>query len=262
MNPPLKRFVILLLLCSAATVFAQTNAQIEKELIASLQEIEKYSNYGDNYDEQKLSQAQDTFQEKLLKYSKIPATLQFEFNELNKNMYNATSKDGKFRIYSWDLEDGGSMHNFARIYQYQGEDGKVYSEYEDQSKEDAEPSFVTDIFMVKTDQAPIYVVCSTLIASNSFQHQYADLFRIEGSTLDKKVNLIKTKSGFTNALTFSYDFFSVVDRPERPIRLITFDEKTQTLSIPVVIEDEKFRDGRVTNRMISYRFSGTYFEKQ
>jgi hypothetical protein len=73
--------------------------------------------------------------------------------------------------------------------------------------------------------------------------------------------LIKTASGLTDSLGFSYNFFSVVERRERPVKLISFDKKTNTLKIPVVIEDKEFSNGRVTNRFISYRFNGTYFVK-
>src|SRR5262245_42869894 len=125
-------------LCSTPCLFGQSNAQIESELVASIQELQKHSHYGYSYDEDKLFKAQDSFEQKLLKYSKVASTLQFEFSELNKYMFNATSKDGKFRVYSWDLEDGGTMHNFARIYQYESQDGKVYSEAEDLTKEDAQ----------------------------------------------------------------------------------------------------------------------------
>jgi hypothetical protein len=177
-------------------------------------------------------------------------------------MYNATSDDGRFRIYSWDLEDGGTMHNFARVYQYQGASGKVYSKTDAPvEEEDGAGGFVTDIFTLDTKGGKVYIVCSTFIGSTQDHGQSADLYKIEGNKLNDKVKLIKTKSGLTSSLSFAYSFFSVVDRPGRPVKLISFDKKTNTLKIPVVIEDEEFRSGRVTNKFISYRFDGTYFVK-
>ncbi len=70
-----------------------------------------------------------------------------------------------------------------------------------------------------------------------------------------ETNLKRHKVGF------EYNFFSVVDRKERPIKLILYDKTTKTLKIPVVIEDEEFQNGRVTNKFISYKFDGTYFVK-
>jgi hypothetical protein len=187
--------------------------------------------------------------------------LRYKFSELDKLMHIVTSDDGRFRIYSWDTEDGGTMHNFSRVYQYQAADGKVYSKT-DEGKEEGDPgSFVYDIYTVEAGKGAVYIVCSTFIGSTQDHSQSADLYKIEGNKLNNQVRLIKTRSGLTDTLNFGYNFFSVVDRGERPIRLISFDKKTKTLKIPVVIEDKEFRNGRVTNRFINYRFDGTYFVK-
>ena len=261
--------IVVLLLVAAMPAPAQSGAQIERELIAALKEIQKYSTYAGNYDGEKNSAAQEAFEEKLLKYTKIPATLSYKFIQLGKLMHIATSDDGRFRIYSWDTEDGGTMHNYSRVYQYIGADGKVYSKTdaaEAADEEDEEDvggggSFVYDIFTLDAKGGKIYIVCSTFIASTNDHYQSANLYKIDGANLDDKVEMIKTKSGVTNTLNFEYNFFSVVDRKERPVRLISFDKKTKTLKIPVVIEDKKFPNGRVTNRFISYRFNGTHFVK-
>lgn len=258
-------FIALFLITFSFSAFGQTNAQIEKELIAAVKDIQKYGNYGDGYDEEKLSKAQDDFEAKLLKYTKTAATLAYKFGALGESVFVATSDDGRFRIYSWDLEDGGTMHDYARVYQYQGADGKVYSMSEPAAaaggdEEGGAGAFVSDIFTLDAAKDnKVYIVCSTFIGSTNDHYQSANLYRINGDALDNKVKLIKTKSGLTNALGFEYNFFSVVDHKERPIKLITFDKKTKTLKIPVVIEDKEFPNGRVTNRFISYRFDGTNF---
>ena len=71
----------------------------------------------------------------------------------------------------------------------------------------------------------------------------------------------RTPSGLTNDISFAYDFFSVVDRPERPIKLFTFNETRKEFKFPIVIEDEEAPQGRVTDKFITYRFDGTYFVK-
>jgi hypothetical protein len=173
----------------------------------------------------------------------------------------ATSADGKFRIYSWDLQDGGTMHRFGRVHQYQSADGEVYSKAEEIPEQGMGHGFVTDIYTLDTKDEKVYIVCTTFIASSKNYFQSADLYKIEGSTLNDKVKLIKTRSGLTNTLNFEYDNFSVIDRTETQGRLITFDAKTRTLKIPVVIKDEEFPDGRVTDGVIRYRFTGKYFVK-
>jgi len=255
-------FAVLILFLLSFSAFAQSNAQIEKELIASIKEVQKYSNYGGNYDDEKLSKANEVFEAKLLKYTKIAATLKYPFAELNKFMANATSEDGRFRVYSWDTETGGTMHDFSRVYQYLGADSKVYSNTEVNAEQDGGAgSFVYDIFTVDAIGGKFYVVCTNFIGSTNDHYQSANLFKIEGNKINDKVNLIKTKAGLTNSLSFEFNFFSVVERKERPVKLILFDKKTLTLKIPVVINDEEFPNGRVTNKFISYKFDGTYFVK-
>ncbi len=255
------KFIVLILFVFAFSAFAQSNAKIEQELVAAINDVKKYSNYGENYDDEKLSKANEVFEALLLKYTKIPATLSYKFSELDKLMFNAASDDGKFRIYSWDTESGGTMHDFSRVYQYQGADGKVYSKTEEVTEEGGVGSFVTDIFSVDSKSGKIYIVCATFIASTKDMSQSANLYKITGNKLIDKVKLIKTKSGLTDSLSFSYDFFSVVDRPERPLRLILYDKTTKRLKIPLVINDKEFPTGRVTNKFITYGFNGTDFVK-
>ena len=253
------RLIVLFAFASSLSVLGQTNEQIENELVSGIKEIQRYSIYGGEYDQQKLSNAQDVFQRQLLKFTKVGSTLTYKFGELDGPMFIVTSDDGRFRNYSWDLEDGGTMHRFARVYQYQGADGEVYSKMEQAPEQGMGPGFVTDIFTLSTAKGNVYVVCSTFIASSKLHSQSADLYRIDGKGLNDKVKLIKTRSGVTNRLSFEYDNFSLMDREDRPTKLISFDEKTGVLKIPLIVKDTEYPDGRVTDRFISYKFDGAYF---
>src|ERR1041384_2485064 len=227
---------IFLLLFFALPVFAQTGAQIEKELLAAAAAIDKYSTYGGSYDEEKLRKADDVLETKLIKYGKMPATLTYKFAKLADAMHIATSDDGRFRVYTWDVGDGGTMHDYARVYQYKGADGKVYSIKEPETPEGDYGSFVYDVFSVATKSGTVYIVCSTAIGDRSDHYQSADLFQISGSKMNDKIKLIKTGSGLTNKLGFEYNPWSVRTR-DGSFELITFDKKTNTLKIPVVLED-------------------------
>lgn len=253
--------IALFLLIFSVFSFAQTPQKIEQELVAGIKEVKNYSTYGGNYDEDKLAKANEEFLKKMLEYTKDSSTLSYKFSVLKDHLYIATSEDGKFRLYSWDTEDGGTMHSFARVYQYLGSDGKVYSKTEEKTEDGDMGSFVYDVFGVDTKEGKVYIVCSTFIGSTNDHYQSADLYKVEDTDLIDKVKLIKTKSGLTNSLSFEYNFFSVFQRKERPIKLISYDKKTKTIKIPVVIEDKEFPNGRVTNKFISYTFDGTYFVK-
>jgi hypothetical protein len=248
-------------LSSAFPASGQTNAEIEQELVGHIKNIQKWSTYGNDYNEALLLKENAIFKEKLLKYTKMASTLKYQFSELDKYLYLATSEDGKFRIYSWDTEGGGTMHFFENVYQFQGKDGKVYSKSSNLKEGDA-GAFVSDIFDVDTSNGKVYLARFSSIFSNSDAYQSINLFKIEGNSLNDKIKLIKTKSGLTNKLGFEYDFFSVVDREERPIKLILYDKATKTIKIPVVIVDKDFRSGKVTGKFINYKFDGAYFLKQ
>ncbi|WP_146203050.1 hypothetical protein [Mucilaginibacter oryzae] len=55
---------------------------------------------------------------------------------------------------------------------------------------------------------------------------------------------------------YNCDFGSIVDIAIEKRPTITLDQATQTIHIPLV--DNK---GRVTSKLINYKFNGQYFEK-
>jgi len=255
------RFAFLLLFI-ATPVAAQAPTAIEKELLGYLRTMAESGTYSGDYDEAKLNPASDALKAKLMRYATRPDVLKYTFPQLKEEMFIATSRDGKFRVYSWDLQTGGTMHEHDLVVQYVGSSGKTFAW---STPQDAEYSqlggFFTDVFQVATPNGPIYLLVSTSIASSSLNSQSIDAVMVKGDKLDLNLNVIKTASGPTNSIILAYDFFSVVDRPERPIRLFKFNEARREFSFPVVIEDRKTPQGRVTNKLITYRFNGTHFVK-
>jgi len=87
-------------------------------------------------------------------------------------------------------------------------------------------------------------------------NQVLYVWSVENGKLNQSVKLIKTAEGINYYIGFEYDFFSVVDRPERPVKLIKYDKSKKIIYIPVVYDD-----GTVTKKFIQYKFNGKYFEK-
>lgn len=255
-------FSLALLLAVTLNVLSQTPATIERELIRHLDNISKYGNYADSRDEAKLERENDALERKLIRYGKRAAVLQYAFSKLKGKMFVSTSKDGKFRTYSWDRESGGTMHDHATVFQFRGKSGRVYTWTAPGSSEEEFGGFYHQIFQTDTPSGRVYLANSTFMASTSLSGQQLGLFRIIGEKLDPNVRLIRTGSGLRNSVGFQYDFFSVVDRAERPIQLFTYDEKRKAFSFPIVIEDSKTPQGRVTDKMITYSFNGKYFVKE
>ncbi len=98
---------------------AQNISVIEKQLNSAFQRIDYWSSEGrdhkDAYDS--LASANTKFENLLVRYtSSHPATLHHDFKSLEKTGFiTATSEDGKFRVYSWDTQTGGTMH-FLRMF--------------------------------------------------------------------------------------------------------------------------------------------------
>ncbi len=252
-------FLSLFLSLFFISAFAQTPQKMEMELVQNVDELQKYSSYSGNYDEKLTPQAQEKLRNNLLKYSKNPATLKYSFPILQKRIFIASSPDGKFRVYSWNTEDGGTMRNYEALFQFQDSTGKIFSELRQGEVEFG--SFIAKIHDVKTKTGKVYLAISTAIGSTQDHVQSVNAYKIKGKQLDESFKIFKTQSGLTNSIGFAYNFFSVVDRKERPILLITFDARTNLLKIPIVIENEKFPNGEVTNKFINYKFNGTYFVK-
>ncbi len=239
---------------------AQTPSEAENEILTLLSTISKYGNYGGEYDDAKLYSANDVLLKRLTSYGTRADILEYSFPRLREAMSIATSKDGRLRIYSWDMQTGGTMHDHESVFQFKGKSGKIAT-WTDSEDDESAGSFYSEIFQLDTRRGPIYLATSTFIGSTSMHGQSINAIRLNGDGLDPNAKLIRTSKGLTDSISFGYDFFSVVDRPERPIKLFEFDERKKEFRFPVVIEDEETQLGRVTNRWITYRFNGRHFVK-
>jgi len=247
-----------LLLSVSSIVSGQTVAAIESKLLTRLANIEKWSNYGEHPDYDKLEKENDLFKRDLLRSTRQPATLSAAFPRLKKELRIVTSKDGRLRIYSWDRQTGGTMHDYDNVFQYRGGGGKV-SSWSESTDDDSAGVFYHEIFQMNARNAPIYLAVSTFIGSTSLRGESISAITINGDRLVADAKLIRTGSGLQNSINFGYDLFSQLDRKDQ--RLFIFDEAKRSFSFPVVIEDEKIPQGRITSKLITYRFNGTYFVK-
>ena len=245
------------------TTFGQDSNSIEQTLLKQFKKITYWADYKgdtDNLDKyDSLEKANLDFRKLLLTYtSQNPSTLNFTFKELDKEGLSiATSGDGLFRIYSWDTYTGGTMHFFDNVYQYKA-NGKVFAKTIKESEDDGDPGYwYSTIYSLNSDGKTYYLGLRHGIYSTRDTYQGVKSFSISNNFLNAETKLIKTKTGVRNAFGFEFDFFSVVDQLERPVRLIKYDAATKTLSLPVVLEG-----GEVTDKRITYKFTGRYFESK
>jgi hypothetical protein len=254
------RFVLLLFLM-AIPVAAQTPAAIEKELLGYLKTMAESGSYSGEYDDAKLGPATDALKQKLMRYATRADVLKYDFPKLKEEMFVATSKDGKFRVYSWDLQTGGTMHDYDWLIQYVGDSGKPTAWADNKGEYDGGGALYTDVFQVNSARGPLYLLVSTTVASGTLNGQSIRAARIAGERLVLNPKVFRTGRGLADSIGFTYDFSTVMDRPERPVRLFTFNENRNEFKFPVVVEDDETPQGRVTSKFITYRFIGTQFVK-
>lgn len=181
-----------------------------------------------------------------------PKTLHYKFKRLVNKLHIVTSKDAKLRLYSWDTQLGGTMHFFKNIYQFQTPLG-VVTEIPKFEESDAQ-SYCSAIYMVNINQQDYYLVITNGIFSTSDMRQSVAAYSISSEGKLNPASIFKTKTKLLNNISVDYDFFSVVNRPERPLKLITFNEKRGVLSIPLV------KGVKVTSKKLVYKLNGNYLE--
>ena len=243
--------IINILFCQISSI-----PKIEYDLLTSYKKI--LSNVFDSSEInlEEIEKDNQIFREKMVSYtSNYRETLTYKFDSLKKYIDIVTTDDGLLRIYSWDTWLGGTMHQFENLFQFKCGD-KVCTLLITDTSEISEVPFYSDIFTLKTDKKTYYLAIGNQIFSSNDVGQLIKVFTIENNKINDNVKLIKTQSGFTNKIAVYFDFFTVMDKPERPVRLIKYDKIKKIIYIPIVLED-----GKVTDRYIQYKFNGHYFEK-
>ena len=243
------------------TTFGQSPIQVEQKLLASFNKIIYWAEHRETTEKvspyDSLTQTNEIFLKGLLRYTKIPGTLGYTIKKLqNQGVTIATSEDGLFRIYSWDTETGGTMHIFYTVYQYKS-NGKVYSRTPAYMNTEGDAGcFYSNIYSLHANDKTYYLAVSHAILSTRDAAQSINAFCIEDHKLNDTVRLIKTQTRLTNELALEFDFFSVMNHKERPVKLFYYDTNKKTIKFPVVTEKSV-----VTNKFITYVFTGKYFEK-
>jgi len=180
-----------------------------------------------------------------------PAFLNYSFPSLSMYMDVVSSKDKKFRIYSWDTYTGGTMHEYYAIAQFLVSTGKVYTKFLTDTTGDIAGLWYSQIYTFKNKEKTYYFSIGNGKYSTMDLAQEVNVFTIEGIRLIA-APIIKTKNGLTSIIHVDYNLFLLTDKTDRSI---SFEESKKELKIPLV--DEK---GKMTTRNIVYKFNGTYFE--
>ena len=240
--------------------YAQSPQKIEQELLISFRQLQQGALSDDasrvNGHIDSIKQANASFRNSLLAYTAVArSTFTYDFAALEKEgLVIKTSEDGLFRIYSWDTRTGSTAHNFDAVLQYRV-NNEVFSKLASHDENDTGKWF-SNIYDLKTENKTYYIGLYHEMFSRTALFQGVKVFCIEDNDINESVRLFKTRNGLLNEFGFAYNFLSVADHPERPVKLIYYDTDDDQLHLTVVKED-----GAVTKQLITYQFNGKYFER-
>jgi hypothetical protein len=255
--------LIIILLLLSSNLFAQklTPKAIEADLLKSFKKIEYWNVYKydhrdntDNYikAEDSLEIANDHFSKKL-KFitSKYPSTISQKFYKLQHwGMGIVTSSDNLLKIYSWDTEMGGRMHDYQNLIQYKAGQ-KVNTILKTDTaitNNDGYIYYYTKLYKLTAGSKTFYLAIYNGIFGSLYCGEGVQVFSIENGKLNQDTKIIKTKTGLHSNIYYNY-FVSEHDD-------ILYDSASKIIKIPLVNEKEI-----ATGKYITYKFTGKYFEK-
>jgi len=249
-------YIFLICACCLSQAQAQNSnlVKVENELLTDFKKIAgwRFSEKEGYYDS--VLNANDVFTKKLLTFiKKYPSTIEHPFEKMiEEGLDVATSKDGNFRIYSWDTWTGGTMHVFDNLFQIRDKN-KVYTKYFLDEEGTDSKSYYDSIYQMKIGNETIYLATDYTIGSTRDKGGSIKLFRITNGQL-KDANIIKTGTGLHNSIHYYYDAVLVDHKQAWPS--CYFNAAEQMILIPLIYED-----GKPSGKFIKYKFNGKVFQK-
>ncbi|MGS2740046.1 hypothetical protein [Sinomicrobium pectinilyticum] len=144
-----------------------------------------------------------------------PGTLKYPFDSLSEKLFNVTTDDGKFRIFSWDEQDTGNWHHIAVFGQFKTETGRVaVQELSPFSVDEMEgggysDSYTYEIHTLTIDGKPHYLALGSGTHGSGFKHQVVQIFKIEGDSLTRCGSCFEEGSRSFGTEKYSYDYLVI-----------------------------------------------------
>lgn len=256
------KIVIFLYFIAHALVGQNTNYE---KLIEAFTKRDYWSSYDYNRNDENvdsldsLTKYNQRFKDLLLDYtSSYGQSITSSFKDLSEmGLIVSTSEDGLFRIYSWDTLDGGTMHNFEKVFQFK-DHGKVISTVIDAPTEYDAGNYCTQINDITVEKKRYYLVQTIAVGSSAVTIHNIKIYSIDDAKINDDAKLIKTKSGIQNQLGYTVDLTMFpMAWEDIPDFTINYDKKKKIIILPLIKEN-----GKITNKKIKYQFKGQYFQKK
>ncbi|HWB28508.1 MAG TPA: hypothetical protein VG738_23710 [Chitinophagaceae bacterium] len=262
----MKLLAMMFLICGSLISYGQNLKESEKRLSDNFSKIHYWAFYKDaeadttKFSHDSVEKYNRIFEKELLQIASTNVkSISYNFQSLrDSGLRIVTSKDGLFRIYTWDTWMGGTMHYFENILQYNTR-GEVRAEQRgDALKDDIASGYMYyGIDDIASGDKTFYLTLSGAVLSSALSDHNVKFFSIDNGVLNDDAKLIKTRTGIRNELGYEVDLSSSANRDrDAPDFSIEYDSLAKIISIPVILDNNK-----VTSRRIKYKFTGKYFEK-
>lgn len=251
----MKYTVILAIFFAVNFTFGQNTNEIQTMLSGHLKRMAFYKYDSPNSDSVEIENAH--FRRLFLKYiNEQPQTLTSPMRMVVKaGLIIASSEDSLFRIYSWDTQTGGTMRFYDNIYQYRS-GNKVFVKESLSDTEGDPKSWYSEIYTMNDKEKKYYLGVYNAEYSTRDIAQGINFFTVENDQFNTDVKLAKTKEGLSGSLGINFNFFSLQNHDERPLKLVLFDSDKKTISVPLVTDNDK-----ITDKFNIYKFKNGLFEE-
>jgi hypothetical protein len=145
------------------------------------------------------------------------------------------------------------MHFFESVFQYKikATTNAVLDTVKQEG--DSRPIY-NKLYTLKIGNYTYYIAIYQFIESSRYYGEGVQCFSITQGKLNDDTKIIKTATGLHSQISYEVDLGAIDNGNATPN--INFDVTTNTLYIPLI--ESK---GKATNRFITYKFTGQYFEK-
>ena len=216
-------------ICVCLAVTAQDAATIERKLI-ELNKNTKALFHNKSISQDSIAKTSIKFKEAISTYANnFPQMLEYSFPDLTAegDIKIKTSKNKKFRIYSWDTWLGTSGMYFDGIYQYtsgQKSGAKAYNKNK----------LFYEVYQVNRGKDTIYLGAYYIRTTPEKASQGIKAFKInKNGSLNDSLKIFKTPAGLKNEMVIDFDIATLDDANGEQI--IKYDEGLKTVYIPVVM---------------------------
>jgi hypothetical protein len=250
---------ILLLPCIAAC--GQTPADIERQLLVPWGRMHYWGTHFSFEDStidrvDSLEKVDTLFRQEFAKViSGCPACLAYDFPVLrDSGLVITTSSDGKFRVYAWDNEAGGSMRYYDHVLQYRSVGGIKVTMLGGSSM-DGEGGWFELIHPFKTPTGTYYLAFSRAIHCGVCRVETVRAFRFARNGLVGPIKLFKKGSQLKDDIHLEFRDFDHRRTSIPMLHALKYDSTHQTIKVPSLDEME----GAPTVPYTTYRWNGRYF---